>query len=258
MKRRAIVAVVLMANGICQGFDAEKYARESHGLFSFIEDVNEAKTEILEGKFGGSYRRGHSANTAGQIFRNMSLRPPHEKIRIGVEIAPVLLSDAIPPMKSQVLAEMLRKSSSRLCETYGIDVLDANDPSVPLLLTDMSIRDWQAGDQFVYSMHTSLGLGELLVDPTSQAEIIAYTWRRSYPHMFTSDRHLEKNILEAVVGIDDFLFEQYQRCVNREAVKQLEKEGRLPPWLKTGLVTTKNRAVELTKQWTSSQDGRRD
>ena len=237
MRASGVCAVVLsfLIQAVCWSFDAEKYVYDNRDHYNFTVDVNEAKKEILDGR-GKADSSGiwGDVDLLNQILRDGLLRPPCEKVRIIVVVVPVVdQRTTFSATKCRVIGEMIERDSVRKCGRYGIDVVDANRVSASMLRTEVVIEDRIVGGRNLYVVSIKIEFTKILADPTTHLKEFGTTWEASHAEVFESDRDLEEYILlRTQFFFDGFIRREYNQCVVREAIEQLDKGGKLPAWLK--------------------------
>jgi len=252
MRVRIIVSIGLMlvVSSEALGFDVEAYVRDCNSV-DWARDVNALKSGLLgHGKLGDIVGSDVNEEFAGEVLAGMFLDPPCDRVKITVTIVPVLLRDesVFSDTKCRVVEAMIKRAASEELLKYGIDAVDDLGTIVPILYVKILIYDTVANGETIYAIHIGTQQNEFLIRPTSGHKVVATTWEQSGTTLCVSDRFLEELILgQAALQMDEFTSEQYGRCVFREAVRQLETEGKLPKWLR-GKSEAENEQPEATQE----------
>ena len=236
MRRLSVCMVILafMVSGMCYGFDVEKYVQDHNEVYNFVEDVNTAKTEMLSKEAYKDFGKTKNGITLGELFLNMLSKPPFDKVRVIAVVVPLVSDESsFSWTKCQVIQEMIQREATKKLERYGVDVVNAIDVGIPLLRLRVIIEDAKVDGSIIYATDTEIELNEVLIDPVTHLKTVATTWDESSTTIHGSDKNLEEFILRSQgLRVDDFIRSQYQQCVFREVKHQLQKDGKLPPFLK--------------------------
>jgi hypothetical protein len=171
--RIGAIVLILLAHGACHAFDIVRYVQDHNASHDFATDVNEAKREILDGKLHGLYALGQELNAIAEVFRDMQLRPAHDRVRVTASVVPILYHDpaALSKEKGRVVGRMIAGDTIQKLGRYGIDVVD--DLAIPRLSLQVFVKDREVSGQIVYAMNVSAELNEVLSDSATHLRVIA-------------------------------------------------------------------------------------
>ncbi|MBM4025920.1 MAG: hypothetical protein FJ280_11025 [Planctomycetes bacterium] len=241
MRDSGVFALLLLlaAQGICDGFDRERYVRDCPPL-DFAKDVNEVKARMLSPQWRS-------------IYSAYSARPSHDEVGVYAYLsAPELFS----ALKAEVVKGMMEKEVAQELARYGIRTVDVSrevlagtgpcpaaapaGAKVPILYLSTSIRRQppapQAGaaGESVYILSTRYDLYDWLWHDGTSCEIrVPLAGVTLAPSIWYRARYNEETLVEYMQNhVKSFLQTQYLCCVEREAWTQLSRAGQLPDWLK--------------------------
>jgi hypothetical protein len=239
MRRSGICALVLLlaTQGICSGFDIEKYLWDSQHL-NFVKDVNEVKTRMLS-------PQGRA------LYSAYSARPPYDKVGI---YAHVHAPDLFSPLKTEVVKGMIEKKVAQELAKYGIQTINVASEALAGVGPD---RAAEPGSEKIPILHLSTAIWKQPPEPGAAGEnvhilstrydLYDWLWHRQTnceirvplagvalaPSIWYRARYDEERLVDYMKNhVRNFLQAQYRCCVEREAWTQLSHAGQLPDWLK--------------------------